>query len=56
LVSGPKAEDEQVKRRRKRVTAVPTSEIYCPHAYLILSYRETLNDSEKVRIGGGKHD
>lgn len=48
-ISAVKAEDEQAKRRKKRVTAVPTSEIYCPHAYLILCYRETLNDNEKVR-------
>lgn len=51
MLSVTKAEDEQGKRRKKRAAAVPTSEIYCPHAYLILCYRETLNDSEKVRTG-----
>lgn len=44
-----KTEDE-TKRRKKQATDDLTSEIYCPHAYLILSYRETLNDSEKVKI------
>jgi len=48
LVSVPKAEDEQARRRKKQAVAVQTSKIYCPHAYLILCYRETLNDSEKV--------
>lgn len=44
-----KAEDED-KRRKKQAIADHASKIYCPHAYLILSYQETLNDSEKVKI------
>lgn len=44
-----KAEDED-KRRKKQAIADHASEIYCPHAYLILNYQETLNDSEKVKI------
>lgn len=48
LVSVAKTEDEQARRRKKQVVAVQTSTIHCPHAYLILCYRETLNDSEKV--------
>ncbi|KYQ46633.1 Uncharacterized protein C14orf50 [Trachymyrmex zeteki] len=50
LFSAAKAEEEQAKRRRKRTAAVPTSEIYSPHAYLILCYREMLNDNEKIRF------
>lgn len=50
LLSAAKAEDEQAKRRKKRVAAVQVADIYCPHYYLILSYRETLNDSEKIRF------
>ncbi|XP_036146145.1 uncharacterized protein LOC105840661 [Monomorium pharaonis] len=50
LSSAAKVEDEQAKRRKKLVAAVQTSEIYCPHAYLILCYREMLNDSEKLRF------
>ncbi|XP_071570440.1 uncharacterized protein [Temnothorax nylanderi] len=50
LSSAAKAEDEQAKRRKKRIAAVQKSEIYCPHAYLILCYRETLNDSEKIKF------
>ncbi|XP_011647801.1 uncharacterized protein LOC105433972 [Pogonomyrmex barbatus] len=50
LTSVIKAEDEQIKRQKKQVTDIPTSEIYCPHAYLILNYRETLNDSEKIKF------
>ncbi|XP_019883317.2 uncharacterized protein LOC105252068 [Camponotus floridanus] len=49
LLGVAKAEDE-TKRRKKQVTADHTSEIYCPHAYLILSYREMLNDSEKIKF------
>ncbi|XP_029174146.1 uncharacterized protein LOC114942853 [Nylanderia fulva] len=44
-----KAEDED-KRRKKQAVADHASEIYCPHAYLILSYQETLNDSEKIKF------
>ncbi|XP_011860123.1 PREDICTED: uncharacterized protein LOC105557487 [Vollenhovia emeryi] len=50
LSSATKAEDEQARRRKKLVTVVQTSEIYCPHAYLILSYREALNDSERIKF------
>ncbi|KAG5347729.1 PPR36 phosphatase, partial [Acromyrmex charruanus] len=50
LVSVTKAEEEQAKRRRKQIVAVPISEIYAPHAYLILYYREILSDSEKIRF------
>lgn len=45
-----KAKDEQAKGRKKQATDARTSEIYCPHAYLILNYQETLNESEKVNI------
>ncbi|XP_050460440.1 uncharacterized protein LOC126856195 isoform X1 [Cataglyphis hispanica] len=45
----PKIEDE-TKRRRKQAVEEYESKIYCPHAYLILSYREMLNDSEKIRF------
>lgn len=50
LTSVTKAEDEQAKRRQKQATAVQASKIYCPHTYLILYYRETLDDSEKIRF------
>ncbi|KYM92845.1 Uncharacterized protein C14orf50 [Atta colombica] len=49
-VTKKKTEEEQAKRRRKQIIAVPPSEIYAPHAYLILCYREILNDSEKIRF------
>ncbi|EZA48529.1 uncharacterized protein LOC105285481 isoform X2 [Ooceraea biroi] len=51
LSSVTKAEDEQAKGRKKQTADTPTSsEIYCPHGYLILSYQEMLNDSEKMKF------
>jgi len=42
-------DNEQINRRKKPVADVYTAtEFYCPHAYLILSYHEVLNESEKV--------
>ncbi|KMQ93636.1 39s ribosomal protein mitochondrial [Lasius niger] len=49
LLGVAKAEDED-KRRKKQAIADHASKIYCPHAYLILSYQETLNDSEKIKF------
>lgn len=49
-----KTKDEQAKGRKKQAVAVHTSEVYCPHAYLILNYQETLNDSEKVRLNSAE--
>ncbi|KAG7202655.1 hypothetical protein KM043_009830 [Ampulex compressa] len=43
-----KTEDEQVKRWREQPHPVHASKIYCPHAYLRLNFKETLNQSEKI--------
>ncbi|XP_032680469.1 uncharacterized protein LOC116848451 isoform X2 [Odontomachus brunneus] len=50
LLSVTKTEDEQAKRRKKQTAAAETPAVYCPHAYLILSYQETLNDNEKIKF------
>ncbi|XP_029661083.1 uncharacterized protein LOC115234272 [Formica exsecta] len=49
LLGVAKTEDE-IKRRKKQAIADHASKIYCPHAYLILNYREMLNDSEKIKF------
>ncbi|XP_014479726.1 PREDICTED: uncharacterized protein LOC106747011 [Dinoponera quadriceps] len=50
LLSVTKTEDEQAKRRKKQTVAVETPAVYCPHAYLILNFKETLNDKEKIKF------
>ncbi|EFN84759.1 uncharacterized protein LOC105182942 isoform X2 [Harpegnathos saltator] len=50
LLSVTKSEDEHAKRRKKQTAAAETSTVYCPHAYLILNYQETLNDNEKRKV------
>ncbi|XP_020285660.1 protein phosphatase 1 regulatory subunit 36-like isoform X2 [Pseudomyrmex gracilis] len=50
LSSTTKAEDDQAKGRKKEDVTVPTETIYFPHAYLSLSYRETLSESAKIRF------
>lgn len=43
-----KIDDEQIKGRTIQSEVINSSEIYCPHNYLILNFHETLNPSQKV--------
>ncbi|XP_076234535.1 protein phosphatase 1 regulatory subunit 36 isoform X2 [Calliopsis andreniformis] len=48
LVGIPKTEDEQIKRHKRQDDPVHDSEIYAPHAYLILNFHETLSERGKL--------
>lgn len=49
-ISTQDTEDKQVKGTKKKFDRVHDSEVYCPHAYLILNFHETLSEREKVNI------
>ncbi|CAD6231942.1 GSCOCG00001664001-RA-CDS [Cotesia congregata] len=42
-------EDQKIKYRRQRKKIIDKSKIYCPHAYLILSFSDILNSNQKLR-------
>lgn len=48
--STQKTEDEHVKKIKQKSDPVYQSKVYCPHAYLILNFQETLSQREKVNI------
>ncbi|XP_076299723.1 protein phosphatase 1 regulatory subunit 36 isoform X1 [Lasioglossum baleicum] len=50
LVDVQQKEDEQIKRHKGPSDPVPHSFVYCPHAYLILNFRESLNQREKIKF------
>ncbi|XP_029042048.2 LOW QUALITY PROTEIN: uncharacterized protein LOC114875665, partial [Osmia bicornis bicornis] len=50
LLSTQDTEDKQVKRIKKKFDRVQDSEVYCPHAYLILNFHETLSEREKLKF------
>ncbi|XP_031833601.1 uncharacterized protein LOC116427418 isoform X2 [Nomia melanderi] len=50
LLNIQKPEDEQIKRHKGPSDPVPDSKVYCPHAYLLLNFRETLSQREKIRF------
>ncbi|KAF7379811.1 hypothetical protein HZH68_016759 [Vespula germanica] len=45
-----KIDDEQIKGRTIQSEVINSSEIYCPHNYLILNFHETLNPSQKIKF------
>ncbi|XP_076667023.1 uncharacterized protein LOC143368324 isoform X3 [Andrena cerasifolii] len=49
-VSIPKAEDEPIKRHQRIHDTANGSDVYSPHAYLILNFRETLSQREQLRF------
>ncbi|KZC11241.1 PREDICTED: protein phosphatase 1 regulatory subunit 36-like [Dufourea novaeangliae] len=50
LLGVQKTEDEQIKRHKGPTDPIPDSKVYCPHAYLMLNFHETLNQREKIRF------
>ncbi|CAL7950034.1 unnamed protein product [Xylocopa violacea] len=50
LLGTQKAEDEHIKKIKQTTDSVQHSKIYCPHAYLILNFNETLSQREKLRF------
>ncbi|XP_043793017.1 uncharacterized protein LOC122715149 [Apis laboriosa] len=50
LISTQKTEDEHVKKIKQKSDPVYQSKVYCPHAYLILNFQETLSQREKLRF------
>nr|XP_033337136.1 uncharacterized protein LOC117226664 [Megalopta genalis] len=50
LLDVQKPEDEQIKRHKGTLDHTPDSNIYSPHAYLILNFHETLNQREKIQF------
>ncbi|XP_054010942.1 uncharacterized protein LOC128893760 [Hylaeus anthracinus] len=48
LFSIQKTEDIQIKSYKQKSDSTHGSEVYCPHAYLILNFHETLSQREKI--------
>ena len=47
-ISTQKTEDEHVKKIKLQSDFDHQSKVYCPHSYLILNFRETLSQRDKV--------
>ncbi|XP_043255732.1 uncharacterized protein LOC122399249 [Colletes gigas] len=50
LFSISKTEDVQVKKNKQKSDSVHDSQVYSPHAYLLLNFHETLSQREKIRF------
>ncbi|XP_003705246.3 protein phosphatase 1 regulatory subunit 36 [Megachile rotundata] len=50
LLSAQRAETKEVQKITTKFGAVHDSNVYCPHAYLILNFNETLSEREKLKF------
>ncbi|OAD60420.1 Protein phosphatase 1 regulatory subunit 36 [Eufriesea mexicana] len=50
LLSTQKTEDEHIKKIKQQSDPVHQSKVYCPHAYLILNFHETVSQRDKLRF------